>query len=334
LRLRRRGAALVHARALILSIAARRPRARAHALARSHLRARPRPLPASHAPHDDADGTLYVEEDGSLQEVATTGGAPCGLAVDHTNALHVCDLAHAAVLLVKDDVAGAAAGGGVSVGGSGGGGGGGKGHHHHHHAQHGAAGQPLVVVNEYEGKSLRGPNSACFDSAGQLFFTDSGPLGETGLLERKGSVFVVTGEGNTRLLRPLAYESLAHPSGICLNAEESAVFVSEMAANRVLRFAQRPAGVWHCSVFHQFAGRLGPSALAFDGARGLLYVARFELPELAERGLVTALSAADGSVVREFAVAGPEVTGLALSPDGDVLVVSEATGNTISKIVL
>ena len=271
-----------------------------------------------------------MEEDGALQEVATTGGAPCGLAVDHTNALHVCDLAHAAVLLLKDDVAGGGSAGAAAGGKHGGGGSAG----HHHHQQHGAAGQPLVVVNEYEGKSLRGPNSACFDSAGQLFFTDSGPLGETGLLERKGSVFVVTGEANTRLLRPLAYESLAHPSGICLNAEESAVFVSEMAANRVLRFVQRPAGVWHCSVFHQFAGRLGPTALAFDGARGHLYVARFDLPELAERGLVSVLSAADGSLVREIVVAGPEVTGLALSPDGDVLVVSEATGNTITKVAL
>ena len=46
------------------------------------------------------------------------------------------------------------------------------------------------------------------------------------------------------------------------------------------------------------------------------------------------LSAADGSLVREIVVAGPEVTGLALSPDGDVLVVSEATGNTITKVVL
>jgi sugar lactone lactonase YvrE len=274
-----------------------------------------------------------VEEDGSLQEVATTGGAPCGLAVDHTNALHVCDLAHAAVLLLKDEVA-VASGSAAAAGGGGKPGSGGGAHAHAHHNHHGSAGAPVVVVNEYEGKSLRGPNSACFDSAGQLFFTDSGPLGETGLLERKGSVFVVTGEANTRLLRPLAYESLAHPAGICLNAEENAVFVSEMAANRVLRFVQRPAGVWHASVFHQFAGRLGPTALAFDGAHGHLYVARYELPELAERGLVSVLSAADGSLVREIVVAGPEVTGLALSPDGDVLVVSEATGNTITKVVL
>ena len=233
---------------------------------------------------------------------------PVGLAIDHTNSLHVCDLAHGAVLLLKDDVTGA-------------------------QASAAAAARPLVVVNEYEGKALRGPSAAAFDSAGQLFFTDSGPLGETSLLDRKGSVFVVTGEANNRILRPLALESLACPAGVALNAEETAVFVSEMAANRVLRFVQRPAGVWHCAVFHQFAGRMGPTALCCDAARGLLYVARFELPELAERGLVSVLNA-EGHVVRELDVAGPEVTGLALAPDGSFLIVSEATTNTLTKIVL
>jgi hypothetical protein len=53
------------------------------------------------------DGTLYVEEDGRLLEVSTTGGVPSGLAIDHTNALHVLDFAHAAVLLVKDEIAAA-----------------------------------------------------------------------------------------------------------------------------------------------------------------------------------------------------------------------------------
>lgn len=273
------------------------------------------------------DGTLYVEEDGRLLDVATTGGVPSGLAIDHTNALHVLDFAHAAVLLVKDEVAAATA------------------HLTHHNigqvAQSPSSSSssshqhaPLVIVNEYEGKSLKGPNSAVFDSAGQLFFTDSGPLGETGLLEPRGSVFVVTGEANNRILRPLAYESLAYPSGIALSGDESSVFVSEMSANRILRFSQRPAGVWHCTVFHQFTGRFGPSALCTDPQRNLLYVARFELPEVAERGLISVIHCRTGQLVREIECPGPEVTGLALSPDGSFLVVCEATRNTLTKINL
>jgi sugar lactone lactonase YvrE len=262
------------------------------------------------------DGTLYVEEDGRLHEVSTTGGAPSGLAIDHTNALHVLDFAHAAVLLVKDDAAIA------------------HGHLGQPHQLSSHPQTPLVIVNEYEGKSLKGPNSAIFDSAGQLFFTDSGPLGETGLLERKGSVFVVTGEANNRILRPLAYETLAYPSGIALSGDESAVFVSEMSANRIIRFAQRPAGVWHCTVFHQFTGRFGPTALCSDPQRNLLYVARFELPEVTERGLISVLHCRTGELVRDIECPGPEVSGLALSPDGSFLVVCEATRNTITKIIL
>ena len=77
------------------------------------------------------------------------------------------DFAHAAVLLVKDDAANA------------------HGHLGQPHQLSSHPQAPLVIVNEYEGKSLKGPNSAIFDSTGQLFFTDSGPLGETGLYQQR-----------------------------------------------------------------------------------------------------------------------------------------------------
>ena len=34
--------------------------------------------------------------------------------------------------------------------------------------------------------------------------------------------------------------------------------------NRLLRLVQRPLGVYHCSVFYQFSGCLGPSGMARD----------------------------------------------------------------------
>ena len=45
--------------------------------------------------------------------------------------------------------------------------------------------------------------------------------------------------------------------------------------NRLLRLVQRPAGVYHCSVFHQFSGCLGPSGMARD-PQGNLYVTRYD----------------------------------------------------------
>ena len=134
-----------------------------------------------------------------------------------------------------------------------------------------------IVVRDYEGNPFKGPRSLCFDSGGQLFFTDGGAYGETSLHTPTGSCFVVTGEANSRILRPVALDCLAHPTGVTLNPTESAVYVTEQvelkvhcapipayeqnptlcasanppnpqAANRVLRFVQRPTGVFHMCV--------------------------------------------------------------------------------------
>ncbi len=179
---------------------------------------------------------------------------------------------------------------------------------------------------------LQGPSSLAFDSKGSLYFTDSGPLGETSLSSPLGSCFVISAKG--QILRPLARHSLAHPCGIAVTPDGNIVcvcgvcaevavvspcqgrallappppppgvlfgvrvlwstigvavlccwpvlccgggprYVAEMMANRVLRFVQRPAGVFHSSVFYQFSGRMGPSALCCD-SEGTLYVARYD----------------------------------------------------------
>jgi len=156
-----------------------------------------------------------------------------------------------------------------------------------------------VLVKEYEGVPLRGPRALLVDAAGTLFFTDAGPDGDTGLHNRAGSIFVIQGEGASRLLRPLALRCLAAPAGIALAPGGGAVFVAETAENRVLRFTQRPAGVWHGAVFAAFTGRLGPTALVVDAPRALLYVARPEAPGAAggARGVVSVLGL-DGALLK------------------------------------
>ncbi len=49
-----------------------------------------------------------------------------------------------------------------------------------------------------------------------------------------------------------------------------------MMQNRLLRFVQRPAGIYHFSVFHQFAGGLGPSCVAC-GPDGRIYVGTYDV---------------------------------------------------------
>jgi len=133
-----------------------------------------------------------------------------------------------------------------------------------------------VLVSDYEGKPFCGPNSLAFDDEGNLFFTDSGPMGETSLEKPKGSVFVV--EQTNLLLKPLALECMAHPSGIAVSPDGRIVYVAETMANRIVRFVKQRHGVFLSSVFHQFSGGFGPTALSLvsDGRASYLLVARFD----------------------------------------------------------
>ena len=172
------------------------------------------------------------------------------------------------------------------------------------------------------------------------------------------------------MLKPLALGGLAYPSGLSLSPEEDVLYVSEMMANRVLRFVQvrridaveaprgalrlartsssyrlstkpmasplhtpqRPAGVYHYSVFRQFAGGVGPTALACDSS-GRLYVARFELRTCQGTGSVDVINP-DGSLEESIAIPAPEVSGLCISPAGDALYVTESSTNTVYRISL
>jgi len=148
------------------------------------------------------------------------------------------------------------------------------------------------------------------DAAGNMYFCDSGPLGETTLQAPRGSVFTISADG--QLLQPLALECLAHPCSVAISTS-NVLYVAEMMANRILRFSQRPAGVYHSSVFFQFGGGMGPSAVACDPVTGVLYVARYDLASVASVGTIAVISP-EGKLVQEIEVPGAEVTGLVLYP--------------------
>jgi len=145
----------------------------------------------------------------------------------------------------------------------------------------GAEGSLSEFVREYEAKDFKGPSAMAVDTKGNMFFTDSGPLGESTLQAPCGSVYTISRDG--QLLQPLALETLAHPCGLALAPNDAALYVCEMMANRLLRFIQRPMGVWHCSVYHQFSGGLGPSAVACD-AMGYVYVALHDFALMGNQG--------------------------------------------------
>eukprot|EP00744_Colponema_vietnamica_P001347 GILI01002239.1.p1 GENE.GILI01002239.1~~GILI01002239.1.p1 ORF type:complete len:299 (+),score=34.08 GILI01002239.1:53-898(+) len=261
----------------------------------------------------DLNGTLNVVSQGGelfkvagsdMEEWLNTGGQPNALAFDNDGIAYICDLAHQALVTVND------------VG-----------------SADGERRQELTpVVKDYEGTPFLGPNSLVFArSKGTLFFTDSGPLGESSIVRPRGSVFAISADG--QILQPLAVHCLAHPSGIALSPDENVLYVAETLNNRILRFAQRPSGVYHMSVFYQFSGRLGPSGLAC-GADGLLYVARFDFDGASPNGKISVLDE-EGNHVRDFFVPAPEITGLAIGgPDGSELYATEASTNSVYRIPL
>lgn len=260
------------------------------------------------SPTFDKRGRLLVASSGSgevhqvvmegastaMQTVFNTGGSPAALCVDVEGAVFVCDVAHQAVF------------------------------------RHGDDGQLAEFVKEYEAKQFKGPSAVLLDSVGNMFFCDSGPLGETTLQSPKGSIFLISADG--QLLQPLVLEALADPCALALGLDERVIFVAEKMQNRLLRLVQRPTGVYHCSVFYQFSGGMGPSGVARD-PQGNLYVTRYDFASVAKQGCISVISP-EGKLLQEIATPAPELTGITISPQQNALFVTEASTNTVYQIKL
>lgn len=261
-------------------------------------------------PFFDANGMLHVLDSvsGSLilvnmldnppskTEVINSEGAPAGAALDSKGVLQIADIGQAAVLSIEN-------------------------------------GEMRKVAFEYEQMPFKGPNSVAFDDIGNMFFTDSGPLGETSLETPTGSLYMITHPAKDQILKPISLGCLAHPCGIAVSKgdpDKACVYVCEMMMNRIIRYSQRPTGVFHASVFYQFSGSVGPSAIAVT-ANGVIYVAMYELDGLSGDGTVVALNT-KGKVLNEISVPYSELTGLAVSPDGTGLYITEASRGAVIMV--
>merc|ERR1712167_10487 len=112
-------------------------------------------------------------------------------------------------------------------------------------------------------------------------------MGETSLEATGGSLFVI--DLSVSMLKPIIYGSLAHPSGLAISPSGGILYVAETLKNRIIRVVIHSSGVFHTSVFHQFHGRLGPSAIAVNEA-GNIYVARYDFAESSKHGLISILN--------------------------------------------
>lgn len=245
----------------------------------------------------DYDGEFAAENWGN------SSGQPLGLEFDNQGVAFVCDAAHQAIFRI------------ICLKG-----------------EDGTTRQEVdPYVREYEQQQFLGPNSLCLSrQTGMLYFTDSGPFGETSLQNPRGSVFSINPQ--TQLLIPLCLNTLAHPCGVALSPDEKNLYVAETAMNRILRFTQHPPQVFHCSVFHQMSGRFGPTALAVSSV-GDIYVAHFDFSGNAAEGRIVVLNP-DGEVTNLIPCPAAEITGLALSPDEQWLIIAERSSATLYRCPL
>jgi len=241
-----------------------------------------------YCPTEDSEGNLFcvstngdvflMTPEGSMEVNFSTGGQPTGLVFDMQGSSFIADQAHQAILsqTVTDNR--------IEI---------------------------TPVIKDFDGSNLKGPNSMILSEKNNcLFFTDSGPLGETSLENPTGSIFAI--DLGVSMLKPIVYGKLAHPSGLAMSPSENVLYVAETLNNRVLRIVIHSSGVYHTSVFHQFSGRLGPTAIAVD-SNGLIYVARFDFTECSKDGIISILSET-GELTEELLVNDcSEITGLFFS---------------------
>ena len=191
--------------------------------------------------------------------------------------------------------------------------------------------EPAEVVKDYDGSALIGPNSLLLSkSSSTLFFTDSGKFEDATCGPNNGSVFAIDLDVN--ILKPILHSCLSFPSGLALSPKEDVLYVAETLENRVLKIVFTASGQHYASVFYQFAGSLGPTALAMH-SKGYLFVARYEVPEMTTNGTIAIINDKGEWVTDLIIPHCPEITGLCFSKlHPDVLYMTERSQNFLYKI--
>lgn len=152
-------------------------------------------------------------------------------------------------------------------------------------------------IDSFMDTPLKGPHGIAFDARGEIYVSDPGAFGDTGLCNPSGSV--LRSIANCQQVVPLAQSGLAYPAGVACNEITGAIFVCELASNRLVRFVSRTPPLaqqqtqhqqiaattaassfsgasMFGSVFHQFSGGMGPMCVAVDSKTDLIYVARYD----------------------------------------------------------
>lgn len=133
--------------------------------------------------------------------------------------------------------------------------------------QPGAA--PRMLADNFEGKPFNRPNDLVADTRGNIYFTDSVPLGATGEPAIPSALYQITADG--KLLRIAT--DIARPNGVALSPDERTLYAANTAGEWVFAYALDAKGT--PGARRDFARlalpapRAGAAASTASGADGL-----------------------------------------------------------------
>jgi gluconolactonase len=99
--------------------------------------------------------------------------------------------------------------------------------------------EPRILADKFEGKPFNRPNDLVADSRGNLYFTDSVPLGATGTPAIPSALYQIAADG--KLVRISA--DIPRPNGVALSPDERTLYVANTAGEWVLAYALDAMGV-------------------------------------------------------------------------------------------
>lgn len=155
--------------------------------------------------------------------------------------------------------------------------------------------EPRILAGNYEGKPFNRPNDLVADTRGNVYFTDSVPLGAIGTPAIPSALYQIGADG--KLVRITT--DIPRPNGVALSPDERTLYVANTAGEWVLAYALDAKGTPGAS--REFA--------------------RLALPPPAANGTVSTSSGADGIAVdRDGRLFVATTVGVQVfSPRGDAL---------------
>lgn len=178
--------------------------------------------------------------------------------------------------------------------------------------------QMEVLVDNYKGTKLHGPNDLFFDSKGNLWFTDPGT---SGVHSPTGAVYRLAPDGGLFQV----FNNLSYPNGIALSPDEQYLYVTELGNNRLVKaYLREDRSVWFSFASTTFNGGWGPDGIALD-TEGNLYIAQFD-------GHRVNVVDPQGYVIGVIDTPANGTTNVAFGPDGHTLYVTEGWTNTVYRV--